>query len=164
MTKKSTNKRYILVVLVENKSGVLNRVASLFRRRRFNIESLTVGHTEKKDISRMTIVMNGDSAKMEQVKKQLYKIIEVLKIIELDEKEAIVRELALIKVHATKANRPEIMQIVDIYEAKIADVSLDALTIEICTKPATLDSFITLMHNFGIKELVRTGMGAMQRS
>jgi acetolactate synthase-1/3 small subunit len=161
---KRTIRRHILVAFVQNNPGVLNRVSSLFRRRRFNIESIIAGHTEKPEITRITIVVDADKVNTEQAKLQLFKLIEVVKILELKEADSIVRENALIKVASTKASRSELIQITDIYKAKIADVQQGSMTIELCDKPDTLDAFIELMKPFGIIELVRTGLAAMQRS
>jgi acetolactate synthase-1/3 small subunit len=148
---------------MEDKPGVLNRVSSLFRRRNFNIESLTVGHSEAKGISRMTIVVNGDDASVEQVSKQLYKLIHVTKIVDVTEEPAVFRELALIKVHATANTRAEIMQLVDIFRAKAVDVAADSLTVEITGQEDKIDTLVSLLRPFGIKEMARTGRIAMVR-
>ena len=142
---------------------MLNRVVSLFRRRSFNIESLTVGHSEIPGVSRMTIVVAGDDAIIEQVVKQLYKLIDVIKVSDLSDETAVQRELALVKVNATASTRAEIMQIVDIYRAKIVDVAADSLMIEITGTEDKIDSLIELLRRFGIKEIVRTGRVAMMR-
>ncbi len=155
--------RHTVIALMEDKPGVLNRVSSLFRRRNFNIESLTVGHSETKGISRMTIVVNGDDTSVEQVSKQLYKLIHVTKVVDVTEEAAVIRELALIKVHATAANRAEIMQLVDIFRAKAVDVSADSMTIEITGQEDKIDSLLALLRPFGIKEMARTGRVAMAR-
>lgn len=155
--------RHTLVALLEDKPGVLNRVVSLLRRRGFNIESLTVGHSEMKGISRMTLVVAGDDAVIEQVVKQLYKLIEVVKVTDLSEERAVVRELALIKVNATASTRGELMQIADIYRGRIIDLASDSLIIEITGPEDKIDSLIELVRRFGIKEIVRTGRVAMLR-
>lgn len=155
--------KHVVVVLVADKPGVLNRVASLFRRRGFNIDSITVGHTEKEGVSRMTIVVNGDSATVEQVRKQLDKVIEVLKIYDITQESMVDRELALIKVKATPANRNEIIQIVDIFRANIVDVAADSLIVEVTGDEDKLRSLLRLLGNFGIKEIARTGRLAMTR-
>ena len=155
--------RHTLVALMEDKPGVLSRVASLFRRRSFNIESLTVGHSETPGISRMTIVVSGDDAVVEQVSKQLYKLINVTKVVDVTQEPAVFRELALIKVHATGNTRGEIMQLVDIFRAKAVDVAGDSLTIEITGQEDKVESLISLLRPFGIKEMVRTGRVAMVR-
>lgn len=157
------SEKHILVALVANKPGVLNRVASLFRRRGFNIESITVGHTEKEGISRMTIVVNGDSATVEQVRKQLDKVIDVVKVHDITQESVVDRELALIKVKTTSANRSEIIQIVDIFRANIVDVAADSLVVEVTGDEEKLTSLFRLLSSFGIKEIARTGRLAMTR-
>jgi len=149
---------------MEDKPGVLNRVASLFRRRNFNIESLTVGHSEMPGISRMTIVVNADHAGgIEQVEKQLYKLVNITKVSDVSYEPTVIRELALIKVHATAPTRAEIMQLVDIFRANVVDVAAESLTIEITGPEDKVDSLLQLLRPFGIKELVRTGRVAMVR-
>jgi len=155
--------KHTLVALVENKPGVLNRVANLFRRRGFNIESITVGHSEAPDISRMTIVVDGSGTSVEQVRKQLDKLIETVKVQDITSEPIVVRELALIKVKATSATRSEIMQVVDIFRANIVDVSMESLTIEVTGDEEKLDSLLNLLRTFGGKEVVRTGRIAMTR-
>jgi acetolactate synthase-1/3 small subunit len=155
--------KQILVVLVNNKPGVLNRVASLFRRRGFNIESIAVGLSEQPDISRMTIVVDGSTGKLEQVRKQLDKLIDVIKILDLGADNAVVRELALIKVKATAETRGNIIQIVDIFRAGIVDVSSDSLIVEVTGDKDKVDSLYNLLRPFGIKEVARTGYLAMSR-
>jgi len=155
--------RHTLVALVEDKPGVLTRVASLFRRRNFNIESLTVGHTEIPHISRMTIVVDGNDAVVEQVIKQLYKLLNVTKINDVTREPIIVRELALVKVQATSSTRGEIIQFAEVFEAKIVDVALDSMTIEVTGTEDKVDSLCRLLRPFGIKEMVRTGRVAMVR-
>ena len=155
--------RRTLVALMEDKPGVLSHVVNLFRRRNYNIESLTVGHTETEGISRMTVVVNATDAVLEQVIKQLYKLINVTKVTELTDDAAVIRELALIKVHGTSADRAEIKQLVDIFRASIIDVSHESLTIEITGTEDKVDSLIEMLRPFGIKELTRTGRVAMMR-
>jgi acetolactate synthase I/III small subunit len=155
--------KHTIVALVENRKGVLNRVVSLFRRRGFNIESLTVGHTDVPEISRMTIVIEGTEAIVEQLVKQLYKLVEVLKLSEVSVDESVVRELALIKVNAPASTRSEIIQIVDIYRANIVDVTRDSLVIEATGPEVKIDSLISLLRGFGIKEVARTGRVIMVR-
>ncbi len=153
-----------LVVLVENRSGVLNRVMSLFRQRMFNIESVAVGHTEMPGISRMTFVLEGDDYTVEQVTKQLYKLLEVLKVTDITEENAVQRELALIKVSASDRTRPDIMRIAsDIYRARIVDAAPDTLTIEVTGPSEKIDSMISMIRTYGIKEVARTGAVAMVR-
>ena len=156
-------RRHVLLVIVNNRPGVLNRVASLVRARNFNIESLAVGHTERPDISRMTITLRGDDFAVEQMEKQLYRLIDVLKVQDLPEAGVIEHELALIKVRATNHNRSAILKIVELYKGRVLDVSADALVVEHSGTEQEIDSLIALMGGFGIKELVRTGAVAMSR-
>ena len=158
-----TNTKHTLVALVEDKPGVLNRIASLFRRRAFNIQSLAVGGSEQPGLSRMTIVVVGDSAQVEQVRKQLDKLINVVKVSDITEEDMVARELALIKVKATASTRSEIMQIVDIFRANIVDVAPGSLTVEVTGDEDKLDSLLGLLHDFGVKEVSRTGRIALTR-
>lgn len=155
--------KHTLSVLVENHAGVLSRVAGLFSRRGFNIDSLAVGVTEDPDISRMTIVVNGDEYIVEQVSKQLNKLVDVIKIKNLDDVESVSRELALIKVSATASTRAEIVQLVEIFRAKIVDVSKSTLTIEISGGNEKVAALEEMLKQFGIKEIVRTGTIAIER-
>jgi len=155
--------KHILVALVNDKPGVLNRVASMLRRRGFNIESLAVGHTEKEGISRMTIVVSGDPSTVEQAIKQLDKVIDVIKLYDITEDSVVDRELALIKVKTTPATRNEIIQIVDIFRANIVDVAADSLIVEVTGDNDKLNSLFKLLSTFGIKEIARTGRLAMTR-
>jgi acetolactate synthase-1/3 small subunit len=155
--------RHTLVALMEDKPGVLNRISSLFRRRNFNIESLTVGHSETPGISRMTIVSEGDSTIIEQVEKQLYKLINVTKVTNVTDEPTVIRELALIKVTASGAARSEITGLVDIFRAKVVDVAPDSLMVEITGTEDKVDSLANLLRPFGIREMVRTGRVAMVR-
>ena len=155
--------KHILSVLVENHAGVLSRVAGLFSRRGFNIDSLAVGVTENHDISRMTIVVDGDEYTVEQVSKQLNKLIDVIKIKRLDKHESISRELALIKVSSNAATRSEIVQLVEIFRAKIVDVSKTTLTIEASGSEDKVAALEDLLRPFGIREIVRTGIIAIER-
>lgn len=148
---------------MEDRPGVLNRVASLIRRRSFNIDSIAVGHSEIPGLSRMTIVVDGATTAVEQVRKQLDKLIEVVKVTEITQGRIIARELALIKVHVTSATRSEIIQIVDIFRAKIVDVAGDSMTIEATGDEEKIDSLYSLLKKFGIKELARTGRIALSR-
>ncbi|ADC66293.1 acetolactate synthase, small subunit [Ferroglobus placidus DSM 10642] len=154
--------RHTLAALVENKPGVLAKVAGLFRRRGFNIESLAVGITEKPQISRMTIVVDGDDKTIEQVTKQLNKLIEVLKVSDVT-KNSVERELALVKVNATPQTRGEIIEIANIFRGRIVDVARDSFIIEITGDEDKINAFIDLMRQYGIKEVARTGKIAMQR-
>ena len=158
-----TNTKHTLVALVEDKPGVLNRIASLFRRRAFNIQSLAVGGSEHPGLSRMTIVVVGDSAQVEQVRKQLDKLINVVKVSDITEEEMVARELALIKVKATASTRSEIMQIVGIFRANIVDVAPGSLTVEVTGDADKLDSLLGLLRDFGVKEVSRTGRIALTR-
>ncbi len=158
-----TYSRRTLVALMEDKPGVLSHVANLFRRRNYNIESLTVGHSETPGISRMTIVIYGNDAVVEQVMKQLYKLVNVTKVTDIPDDTAVVRELALIKVHATSSTRSEIKQLVDIFRAQIIDVALESMTIEITGTEDKVDSLVNVLKPFGLKELTRTGRLAMVR-
>ncbi len=155
--------KHTLVAMVTDKPGVLNRAASLFRRRGFNIDSITVGHSELPHVSRMTIVVVGSAAMVEQVRKQLEKLVDVIKVADVTGEGTILRELALIKVKAGSTTRSEIMQIVDIFRAKIVDVAADSLTIEATGDDDKLSSLYNMLRAFGIKELARTGCVAMVR-
>jgi len=158
-----TATKHTLVALVEDKPGVLNRMASLFRRRGFNIDSIAVGHSEIPHLSRMTIVVDGTTTMVEQVRKQLDKVIDVVRVSDITGDHTISRELALIKVKATSSTRSEIMQIVDIFRANIVDVSSDSVTVEVTGDEQKIDSLYNLLRGFGIKELARTGRIAMTR-
>ena len=153
--------KHTLVALMEDKPGVLNRVASLFRRRGFNIESLTVGHTETPSISRMTIVVDSDTTIVEQVSKQLYRLIEVLKVSDVTEDPHVSRELVLVKVHAPSSRRGEVHALAELFGARVADVALDSLIVELTATPEKIDNFVEMVRPFGIKEMVRTGQVAM---
>lgn len=157
------NGKHTLVALVADRPGVLNRVASLFRRRGFNIDSIAVGHTEQKEISRMTIVVNGNAAMVEQARKQLDKIIDVIKISDITDESMIERELALIKVKTTPETRGEVIQIVDIFRANIVDVAPESLIVEATGDEDKINSLFKLLQSFGIKEMARTGRVAMTR-
>jgi acetolactate synthase-1/3 small subunit len=147
-----------LSVLVENRPGVLSRVSGLFTRRGFNIESLAVGTCEEPDMSRMTIVVVGDDAQVEQVIKQLNKLIDVVKVSDITENETVDRELALIKVTAEAgSSRAEVMQIADIFRAQIVDVGAKTVVLEVTGGPTKIDALETLLGQYGVKELVRTG-------
>ncbi|MBC7240451.1 MAG: acetolactate synthase small subunit, partial [Chloroflexi bacterium] len=148
-------------VLVENQPGVLTRVAGLFGRRGFNIQSLAVGVTQDPSLSRMTIVVDGDDRVLEQVQKQLNKLVNVIKVSVLEAPEAIGRELALVRVHAPPAQRTAIMQVVDIFRAKIVDVARRSLVVEITGDEDKVSAMVDLLREFGIMEVVRTGKIAM---
>jgi acetolactate synthase-1/3 small subunit len=155
--------RYIISVLVNNHSGVLSRIAGLFSRRGYNIDSLSVGVTENTEFSRMTIVVRGDHAVLEQITKQLAKLIDVLHIKELKPAESVYRELVLIKIAANQQQRSEVVQIVDIFKAKILDVDTASVSVEITGDQDKISAFIRLVEPYGIKEIVRTGMSAIGR-
>jgi acetolactate synthase-1/3 small subunit len=155
---------HTLVVLVEDKPGVMNRIVSLFRQRGFNIDSIAVGHSETPGLSRITLVAQGDDRKIEQLVKQLYKILEVIKITDVTDENLIQRELALIKVTATDRNRSDIMRLVtDVYQARIVDATPDSLIVEVTGPPDKIDSLITMARPYGIKEIARSGVIAMAR-
>ena len=155
---------HILVALVEDKPGVMQRVSGLFRKRNFNIDSITVGHSEKPGVSRMTLTVTGDHAVLEQVMKQLNKVIEVLKVIELDKKSSVQRELALVKIRTKdETARAEVVSYVNIFRGRIVDVSKDSLVVEITGDSSKIEAFVNLVSTFGIIELARTGVTAMSR-
>ncbi len=154
---------HTLSVLVENKPGVLARVAGLFSRRGFNIESLSVGTTESPQVSRMTIVVDAEHSPLEQVTKQLNKLIHVLKIVELPPADAVQRELQLIKVAATGTTRSEIIEIAGVFRAKVVDVDVESVTVEVTGSADKLEALVRLLEPYGIRELVRSGMIALGR-
>jgi len=155
--------KHTVGVLVENKPGVLARVAGLFSRRGFNIESLAVGVTENPDTSRMTIVVSGDDRILEQVMKQLNKLIDVIRVSDLPGEESVNRELALIKVGVDSSTRAEVMQIVDVFRAKIVDVGIKSLVVEVTGDESKINAMEQLLRQFGIREMARTGRVAMNR-
>ena len=155
--------RHTLSVLVENQPGVLARIAGLFSRRGFNIDSLAVGPTEHADVSRMTIVVNVEELPLEQVTKQLNKLVEVIKVVELDPVVSVQRELLLVKVGADPATRSHILETVQLFRAKVVDVSTDAVTIEATGNVDKLEAFLRVLEPYGIRELVQSGMVAMGR-
>jgi acetolactate synthase I/III small subunit len=155
--------KHTVVALVEDKPGVLNRVASLFRRRGFNIDSLAVGPTEETGISRMTIVLDGTDGIVEQVEKQLYKLIEIVKVSDLTQEETVTRELALIKVHCTREQRREVLDIIAIFRAQAVDVTPNSLIIQVTASAETLDALVDNLRPYGVREMVRTGRIAMVR-
>jgi acetolactate synthase-1/3 small subunit len=155
--------RHMLSVLVENKPGVLARIASLFSRRSFNIDSLAVGPTEDPDVSRMTIVVNADLLPLEQVTKQLNKLVEVIKIVELDPAVSVQRELLLVKVAADRASRSHILETVQLFRAKVVDVAPDAVTIEATGNADKLEALLRVLEPFGIRELVQSGLVGVSR-
>ncbi len=154
---------HTIVVLVEDKPGVLNRVASLFRRRAFNIESLTVGHTSEPGISRMTIVVDSDEPNTQRMTSYLYKLVNVIQVEDLTAKPMVRRDLAMIKVKAGMENRTDIMQMVEVYRARIVDVTNNSLIVEITGDEEKINSFVDVLQPLGIIEMVRTGAVAMSR-
>ena len=155
--------RHTLSVLVENKPGVLTRVAGLFARRGFNIHSLAVGPTEHDDVSRITVVVDVDQLPLEQVTKQLNKLINVLKIVELDPVASVQRELLLVKVRAEGANRSSVLEIVELFRAKVVDVAPDALTIEATGDAEKIAALLKVLEPYGLRELVQSGLVALGR-
>ena len=154
----------IISMLVENKPGVLHGVANLFRRRNFNIESITVGTTQRIDTARMTITVNGDEHTIDQIVKQVAKLIDVLKVEELAKGTFVMRELALVKVKVpSPKERSDIINCTEVFRGRIIDVSMDALTVEITGTPDKIDAFLNLMKETGIIELARTGITALAR-
>ncbi|WP_100065538.1 acetolactate synthase small subunit [Miniphocaeibacter massiliensis] len=154
---------HTISVIVENKSGVLTRVSGLFSRRGYNIESLAVGETDVPGISRMTIVVNGDERIIEQVEKQLYKLIDVIKVIHLTDEEFVERELVLIKLSVSKSTRTEILQVVDIFRAKVIDMNVSSFVIEATGTTSKISALEKALRPYGIREIVRTGMVALSR-
>ena len=155
--------KHTLSVLVENKPGVLARVAGLFSRRGFNIDSLAVGPTEHPEVSRMTIVVNVEESPLEQVTKQLNKLVEVIKIVELDPAASVNRELVLVKVGATAENRSQVLDVVQLFRAKVIDVASDAITMQVVGNADKISDFLRVLEPFGIRELVQSGMVAIGR-
>jgi acetolactate synthase-1/3 small subunit len=155
--------RHTLSVLVENKPGVLARVAGLFSRRGFNIDSLAVGPTEHPEVSRMTIVVNVEESPLEQVTKQLNKLVEVIKIVELDPDQSVARELLLVKVRADAESRGQVLEVVQLFKAKVVDVATDAITVQVTGNQGKLEDFLRIVEPFGVRELVQSGMVAIGR-
>ena len=158
-----TANMHTLSVLVEDKPGVLARVASLFSRRGFNIQSLAVGATEQKNMSRMTIVVSVADSPLEQITKQLNKLVNVIKIVEQDDDNSVSRELALIKVRADATTRSQVIEAVNLFRAKVVDVSTESLTIEATGTPAKLEAFLRVLDPYGIRELVQSGVVSLSR-
>ncbi|MBL7226046.1 MAG: acetolactate synthase small subunit [Desulfobacteraceae bacterium] len=157
------NEKHILSILVENQPGVLARVAGLFSGRGFNIESLCVAETNEPRVSRMTIVTNGDLGVVEQIKKQLNKIVDVIKVVDFTGKKFVQRELALIKVHARPENRAEVLRMVDIFRCRVIDVGAEYYTVELTGDEGKISAFLNLIKPMGIKEIARTGALALGR-
>lgn len=154
---------HTLVAIVEDKPGVLMRVSSLFRRRGFNIESLTVGHSEEKGLSRITIVVDGEGAPIDQVEKQLYKLIDVVKVSDLSKEEMVARELALIKVRANNLNRHELLDIANVFRADVVDIATNSIVLQVVGDEDKIDGLVKMCEPYGIRELSRTGRIAMVR-
>lgn len=155
--------RHTISLLVENKFGAFNRIAGLFAAKGYNIDSLSVGPTEEEDTSRMTIVTRGDDQVIEQIMKQLNKLIDTIKVVDLTFDSFVERELVLIKVQSSPTSRPEIMQIAEIFRAKVVDISSKSLTLEATGGPLKVDAFIKMLKPFGVKEIARTGRVALKR-
>jgi acetolactate synthase-1/3 small subunit len=155
--------KHTLSVLVENKPGVLTRVAGLFARRNFNIHSLAVGPTEHPDVSRITVVVDVLELPLEQITKQLNKLINVIKIVELEQSASVQRELLLVKVRADMQTRSNVLETVRLFRAKVVDVAPDAVTVEVTGNPDKLDAFLKVVEPFGIRELVQSGLVAVGR-
>ena len=163
MVQTNQTEQRTLIALVEDKPGVLTRVASMFRRRGFNIASLAVGHSELPGLSRMTFVVNGDDNTVSQVAKQLDKLIDVIEVSDISSEATVTRELALIKVKSTQATRGEIIQIVNLFRASIIDVASDSMVIEITGEEDKINALYNLLSPFGVIEMLRTGLVAMVR-
>jgi acetolactate synthase-1/3 small subunit len=155
--------KHTLSVLVENRPGVLTRVAGLFARRGFNIHSLAVGPTEHSDVSRITVVVDVEELPLEQVTKQLNKLVNVIKIVELEQSASVQRELLLVKVRADMQTRSNVLETVRLFRAKVVDVAPDAVTVEVTGNPDKLEAFLKVVEPFGIRELVQSGLVAIGR-
>lgn len=156
--------RHVLVVLVLDRPGVLNRVASLMRARNFNIDSLAVSRTDREQVSRMTITLHGDTVRVEQAAKQLYKLVDVLKVQDVAVSDQIVEhELVFVKVRATDTNRAEVIKVVELYKGRIVDIAPESVIVEATGTEAEIDALVALLRGYGIKELVRTGAVVMLR-
>ena len=155
--------RHVLVVLVMDRPGVLNRVASLMRARNFNIDSLAVSRTDRDSVSRMTITIHGDVVAVEQATKQLYRLVDVLKVQDVTADQLVEHELALVKVRAGDANRAEVIKIVELYKGRVVDIAPDSVIVEATGTEGEIDALVALLRGYGIKELVRTGAVVMLR-
>jgi acetolactate synthase I/III small subunit len=156
-------RRHTLIAIVLDKPGVLNRVSSLMRARNFNIDSLAVSRTDQPDVSRMTITLHGDDVAVEQAAKQLYRLIDVLKVQEITSEPVVAQELALVKIRATDANRGEVLKLVELSKGRVVDVAAESVIVEVTGPEAEVDQFVALVRTYGIKELVRTGSVVMSR-
>jgi len=154
---------HVISAMVENKVGVLAHIAGLFSSRGFNIDSLTVGRTENVGVSRMTIVVEGDEAVLEQVRKQLGKVIDVLKVMDFSGKDTVQRDLALVKINAPPAKRPEIVSVIEIFHGNVVDISASDMVVELSGPEAKVDAFVEMVRPYGVKEMVRTGVVALAR-
>ncbi len=158
-----TAQRHILVVLVMNRPGVLNRVASLMRARNFNIDSLAVSRTDRESVSRMTITIHGDDVAVEMATKQLYRLVDVLKVQDVSGDQLVEHELAFVKVRANDANRAEVIKIVELYKGRVVDIAPESVIVEATGTEGEIDALVALLRGYGIKELVRTGAVVMLR-
>ena len=156
--------KHVLSLLVENHQGVLSRISGLFSGRGYNLESITAGVTADPGITRITLVSSGNENVLEQIKKQLNKLIDVIKLIDLTEKPSVHREMALIKVHAAPKQRGEVFQIADVFRTRVMDVGMDSIILEITGSCEKIDDFITIMQNYGITELARSGLISMEKT
>lgn len=155
--------KHTLSVLVEDEAGVLTRIGGLFARRGFNIESLAVGPAEQDGRSRVTIIVDGDDRSIEQLTKQLYKLVNILKVLDVTDVPCVERELMLLKVNANSSNRSEIVELAQIFRARVVDVAEDALTLEVVGDPGKIVAIVQVLQKFGIKEIARTGKVALSR-
>ncbi len=156
-------RRHTLIAIVLDKPGVLNRVSSLMRARNFNIDSLAVSRTDQADVSRMTITLNGDDVAVEQAAKQLYRLIDVLKVQDVTSEPVVAQELALVKIRATDSNRGEILKLVELSKGRVVDLAAESVVVEVTGPEAEIDGFVALVRGYGIKEIVRTGAVVMSR-
>jgi acetolactate synthase-1/3 small subunit len=156
-------RRHTLIAIVLDKPGVLNRVSSLMRARNFNIDSLAVSRTDQPDVSRMTVTLHGDDVAVEQAAKQLYRLIDVLKVQEVTHEPVVAQELALVKIRATDANRAEVLKLVELSKGRVVDLAAESLIVEVTGPESEVDQFVALVRTYGIKELVRTGSVVMSR-
>ena len=163
MSSQGSPRTHTLSVLVEDKPGVLARVASLFARRGYNIQSLAVGATEQKNLSRMTIVVDVEESPLEQITKQLNKLINVIKIVEQDDNNSVARELALIKVRAGATTRSQVIEAVNLFRAKVVDVSSESLTVEATGTPEKLEALLQILEPYGIREIAQSGVVSLSR-
>jgi acetolactate synthase I/III small subunit len=157
------HRRHVLIAIVLDKPGVLNRVASLMRARNFNIDSLAVSHTDREGVSRMTIALHGDDVAVEQAAKQLYRLIDVLKVQDVTAEPTVEHELALVKIRASESNRAEILRFVELSRGRVVDLADGSLVVEVTGTEGEIDAFVALVRNYGIKEMVRTGAVVMAR-